>query len=133
MSLLEARVGIERFLLCLRVIDGRFSRLIKLSVSLLGLSKLISVTEDFTEGRRAFTLGLIRLDTPPFDQRLLNICMVYVRRRHCAAIAHDPLCIARLEGISRPRWRVAWQPGVVRGGQLPGAFRRRRTRRTKTR
>ena len=51
MSLLEARVGIERFLLCLRGENALFAELIKLSLPLLSLSRFISLTEEFTEGR----------------------------------------------------------------------------------
>jgi hypothetical protein len=47
---LEARVGIERFLLCLRDNSAQFAEWIKLSLSLLSLSRLICATEEFTEG-----------------------------------------------------------------------------------
>ena len=46
---LEARVGIERFLLCLRGENDLFAERIKLSLALLSLSRLISLTEEFTE------------------------------------------------------------------------------------
>ncbi len=48
-GLLEPVVGFERFLLCLRDNSAQFAEWIKLSLSPLGVSKLISVTEEFTE------------------------------------------------------------------------------------
>jgi hypothetical protein len=47
---LEAGVGIERFLLCLRDKSAQIADWIKLTLPLLSLSELICVTEEFTEG-----------------------------------------------------------------------------------
>src|SRR5437667_8034227 len=47
-GVLEPVVGFERFVLCLRDNSAQFAEWIKLSVSLLGVSRLISVTEEFT-------------------------------------------------------------------------------------